>query len=481
MTEARQIGQPGGGPWSSPEVPTDARMRGPRARGIGLPRSRAILFLLSLAAVLQTLLYSAYLRDDPGNYNGAGAFGDQVEYIALAQQLLRGEWEGRGHYMPLYPALLAASQTLVGDARVGIVLLQAILYAALVLVAARLAASVFGPNARIPAAALVALNPTLGYYAGQALTEFVTGILLFGIAASLHHWWRQGSTRMVVLAGVLAGALGYIRSEYLTLAAVLALVLALVGRRQLGGRRAVLMAGTFLLLAWGAMLPWIGRNALVLGRPTLYEVSPVSNLVLMGTWFRAFDEQTFAELQRIQRARVSDEEAVAQASRVGPRPDLSARYMAQARGSYDLPLDVAARESLENIRLNLPRYLVNHLVLAPVLIWAGHTPVRQADLQAVPSLARWALWAAQGLVVVGAVWQALRLVRDPRGRLLAAVFLSMAASVTVLHVFIAVDDRFTVPLLAVVQTFASGWFVGRAAWPGWFSLGRAARTIRTAP
>src|ERR687883_552331 len=104
-------------------------------------------WLTSVFAVLafaQTLAYYVYLRDDPGNYNGAGASGDQVAYIALAQQVLHGTWQGAVHYMPGLPAVLALSQVAFGDPRFGIALVQGLVYALLVGLAARLAAPGFG-------------------------------------------------------------------------------------------------------------------------------------------------------------------------------------------------------------------------------------------------------------------------------------------------------------------------------------------------
>src|SRR5438067_6989336 len=95
--------------------------------------------LFALVALAQTLAYYVYLRDDPGNYNGAGASGDQVAYIDLAQQVLHGTWQGAVHYMPGLPAVIALSQLLTGDPRLGIALVQGVVYALLVVFAARLA------------------------------------------------------------------------------------------------------------------------------------------------------------------------------------------------------------------------------------------------------------------------------------------------------------------------------------------------------
>src|SRR5438132_14395733 len=95
-------------------------------------------FLISVFAVLalvQTLAYYLYLRDDPGNYNGAGAQGDQVAYIDLAQQVLHGTWQGAVHYMPGLPAVLAICQLIFGDPRLGIAVVQGLIFAAVVVFA----------------------------------------------------------------------------------------------------------------------------------------------------------------------------------------------------------------------------------------------------------------------------------------------------------------------------------------------------------
>src|SRR3954471_17404610 len=85
---------------------------------------RSLVAILAILAFAQTLAYYVYLRDDPGNYNGAGASGDQVAYIDLAQQVLHGTWQGAVHYMPGLPAVIVAGQALTGDPRLGIALIH---------------------------------------------------------------------------------------------------------------------------------------------------------------------------------------------------------------------------------------------------------------------------------------------------------------------------------------------------------------------
>jgi 4-amino-4-deoxy-L-arabinose transferase-like glycosyltransferase len=403
--------------------------------------SRLVVGLCAVLAFAQTLAYYVYLLGDPGNYNSAGQQGDQVAYIDLAQQVLHGTWQGAVHYMPGLPAIIALAQLLFGDPRLGVAVVQGLVYAGLVLAAARLARTTFGEQTAPWAAALVGLNPAIGYYASQALTEFLTGAVLCALVAVV------GTP---VLAGLLIGLAAYLRAEYLALAPVFALLLLWLGRRRL--QRAVLQAGVLLVVAGLTIAPWVVRHTVVTGRPGLYNESPFSNLVLMGTWFRVFDEQTFTQLQRIETAPGSREQAIGQARSVGPRPELSTRYMEQARGPYDRPPNETLSLAAENIRLNTRQYLVNHLLLAPVLIWAGHTPVRQADAPRLPASVRYAIWAAELALVLLALWQAVASLRESPAVSLA--FLAVVAFLTVVHVLIAVDERFTTPGLPLVGTFA---------------------------
>jgi 4-amino-4-deoxy-L-arabinose transferase-like glycosyltransferase len=412
-------------------------------------RRSTLVGAFALLAFAQTLAYYVYLRDDPGNYNGAGAQGDQVAYIDLAQQILHGTWQGAVHYMPGLPAVIAVCQLIFGDPRLGIAVLQGLVFAALVILAARLASRAFGDNSGPWAAGLVGLNPALGYYAAQALTEFLTAAVLLALVGVIFAWSRTPRLRTAALAGALIALAGYLRAEYLGLAVLFGLILVWIGGRTKMHQAAVMIAVSALVMA-----PWIARQAVVSGTPALYNESPFSNLVLMGTWFRVFDEQTFAELQQIESAPGPREQAIQRAATVGPRPDLSQRYMEQARGPYERPLAESLGLAWGNIQLNARQYLVNHAVLAPVLIWAGHTPVRQADAPHLPASARYAIWAAELGLLLLALWQALLALRDPETLALGVSFLCVVLFLTAVHVVIAVDDRFTIPALPLVGLFA---------------------------
>jgi 4-amino-4-deoxy-L-arabinose transferase-like glycosyltransferase len=420
-----------------------------------MTKKSLLIGLLAGLAFVQTLAYYAYLRDDPGNYNGAGASGDQVAYIDLAQQILHGTWQGAVHYMPGLPAVIALGQMLTGgDPRLGIAVIQAIVYALVVVLAARLSSAAFGDRTAVWAAACVALNPALGYYAAQALTEFLTGAGLLALVATIFAWSRQPRMSTIVLAGILIGLLSYLRSEYLGLAVVFAVIVFWTERRRAQGRSALNYAVVLLAVTALSMAPWVIRYAVVTGQPALYNESPFSNLLLMGTWFRVFDEQTFSELQQIETAPGPRDQAIQRSATVGPRPDLSQRYMEQARGPYERPLAETLGLVAGNVQLNLRQYLVNHVVLAPILIWAGHTPVRQADASRLPSSARYVIWGAELLLLLLALWQAIRGLREADTFAIGLSFLGVVLFLTAVHVIIAVDERFTTPALPLVGLFA---------------------------
>jgi hypothetical protein len=128
--------------------------------------------------------------------------------------------------------------------------------------------------------------------------------------------------------------------------------------------------------------------------------------------------------------------------------------MEQARGPYERPLAETLGLAWGNIQLNLRQYLVNHAVLAPVLIWAGHTPVRQADAAHLSSSGRYAIWGAELVLLLLALWQGLLGLREGGAFGLSLSFLGLVLFLTAVHVVIAVDERFTTPALPLVGLFA---------------------------
>src|ERR1051326_7129202 len=229
-------------------------MRAIRQSSSPINRRTWLVAVFALLAFAQTLAYYVYLRDDPGNYNGAGAQGDQVAYIGLAQQLLQGGWSGAMHYMPGLPMVIAATQLVFGDPRLGIAVVQGLLFALMVVYAARVAGSAFGESTSPWAAAAVGLNPSIGYYAAQALTEFLTGMVLLLMIGAIYAWSRKPGWRTAVAVGVLIGLAAYLRAEYLALAGVFALIFLWLRGRSAARDALVVLAVTALVIS-----PWVAR------------------------------------------------------------------------------------------------------------------------------------------------------------------------------------------------------------------------------
>jgi hypothetical protein len=80
--------------------------------------------------------------------------------------------------------------------------------------------------------------------------------------------------------------------------------------------------------------------------------------------------------------------------------------------------------------------------------------VRQGDVAALPSSARYVIWAAELALLLLALWQGVLAVRDRRTVGLAVSFLGIVLFLTAVHIVIAVDERFTIPALPLVGLFA---------------------------
>src|SRR5438874_1005017 len=162
--------------------------------------------------------------------------------------------------MPGLPAVIALGQTLFGDPRLGIAVLQAVLYAGVVVLSARLAQRAFGGRASVWAAGCVGLNPALGYYAAQALTEFLTAVVLLGLIGVVCAYARAPRSGLAVAAGALIAAAAYLRAEYLGLAVVFALIVLWAGLRARVAN-ALAHAVAVVVVCALVMAPWVIRYA----------------------------------------------------------------------------------------------------------------------------------------------------------------------------------------------------------------------------
>jgi 4-amino-4-deoxy-L-arabinose transferase-like glycosyltransferase len=195
---------------------------------------------------------------------------DAVLYDALAQSLLRGDgftYQGQAtaFVVPGYPAFLAGIYALFGRDLVAVGMVQAILGAVSAVFIASTTARLAGPMAGRAAGVIVAFYPHFLIWTGFALTENLslplTAFALWALVrAEMEAHWRN-----YLLAGLALAAAVLARGNLVVFLPVAA-VLALSHSKQ---RKRWSYATVLLLAAVAPLLPWVIRNAVVLGTPVL--------------------------------------------------------------------------------------------------------------------------------------------------------------------------------------------------------------------
>lgn len=225
-----------------------------------------------LVALTAILLLGLGLRLDQA-WDGRAPVYDAAAYAAIAANLERGEGFTLGagatqpasNYSPGLPLLVAGVYELGGGvheraARLVLALLGTLSALFAYLVGRRLS----GPGAGLIGAAAVAIYPALLEYQGMLMGEPLAATLLSGAVLAML-WAAEGDGARWLLPGALLGALALVRPEYLGVAVLVAVAVALragpaAWRRSLAGA-ALLLAGTALVVA-----PWTARNAIALDR-----------------------------------------------------------------------------------------------------------------------------------------------------------------------------------------------------------------------
>ena len=171
-------------------------------------------------------------------------------------------------------AAIAASY-LVFDGFTGVIILNLIAAAMILVLTYELALRWFGEAAALWSLALVAFWPNLIFF-----TTILSSELLFiaMMMAGLYFWQRPGGRPVLdtVIAGFLWGLTAYIRPVILFVPIALALVDLVHGRRAL--LTSGLKASVTILLMMLVALPWTLRNDEVLGAPVMISTNFGPNL-----------------------------------------------------------------------------------------------------------------------------------------------------------------------------------------------------------
>jgi 4-amino-4-deoxy-L-arabinose transferase-like glycosyltransferase len=235
---------------------------------------------LVICAALNAALLTAialnhpeYLRDYRTNPNP-----DAPHYVLLGRNVFLHGAYSRSSEPPLvtdifrtpgYP-LLSGGLDLLGGAGL-IYAVQVLLHLGLCALTYALANRAFGPKAGLISALLVAIHPTLLVLNVQAMSEITFLFLLTAgvLVLTLGLPTSRTPCRFDLTAGLLLGLATLVRPAGLYLPVLLAAVLAVVAARSEGFRRAVRRSLTFVAGVAVCVAPWMARNYVVFGTPTL--------------------------------------------------------------------------------------------------------------------------------------------------------------------------------------------------------------------
>jgi 4-amino-4-deoxy-L-arabinose transferase-like glycosyltransferase len=244
--------------------------------GAGFSDRRCIFGLVLLALALR-LLWAWIVPIAPES-------SDPKAYDALAWNLATTNEYGWApgarvsHWPPGASFLYSLAYRIFGHVYPPIALINALLGAGLVLMAAVLAQRWFGRQAARWAALLLAVWPGMIQYTTLLASELPSTFLLVG-AVLLHDLWSTRTAGTAALKGLatgtVVGAATYVRVEILLLPAVLALSWRIAGRR-LGLE--VLTAALALATAFVLVAPWCIRNTHLHGQVAFLSTSVGADL-----------------------------------------------------------------------------------------------------------------------------------------------------------------------------------------------------------
>jgi 4-amino-4-deoxy-L-arabinose transferase-like glycosyltransferase len=228
-----------------------------RAVPVGVPTRRTLLALGAFALSVRLAYRAIFLRHYKPD-SDALQYGDLAKAIAHGRGLsdIFPFWFAHPSAFrpPLYPLLLGVVYRLSGDRLLVGMLTNAVIGSAVVVLVALLGARVGGTRTALAAGMVAALAPSLLFNDGVTLSEPLSLLLMLGAMLLLLDGRDLG-------AAVATALLMLTRPS----AQALVLVLAVWMLRSFGWRRAL----RFVLVVAAVVAPWIGRNVVELGSPTL--------------------------------------------------------------------------------------------------------------------------------------------------------------------------------------------------------------------
>jgi 4-amino-4-deoxy-L-arabinose transferase-like glycosyltransferase len=381
-------------------------------------RQKSFAIALASAAIgglVARLCYVALVANDTGLGQDAlwytlvsGPLSQGKGYLAPGPYFSAGEAIATAGYPPLYPAFLALVTRIADGDHETFRIAGALAGTATVVLTGSLGRRLATPAVGIAAAALVAVFPSLLAVDGALMSETVSIPLLYaGVLAGMAAVERPSFARFA-LAGAVFGTMALARADAFVPGALVlgaAVVAARAERVQKLG-----FAGIAVLAAAVFVVPWVVRNNARVGEPTIATISSAATIAgancdttyrgrLIGMW--DFD------CMNAPRQFVLGEEQWSRETR-----DEGLRYAREHAGR--VPLVVAVRQ---------------------LRVLGLFHPLSQARFEAVEGrsygwqIFAWICWLP--VLVLGTVGLLVLARRDPRAWPLAAVALSVVATVAI--------------------------------------------------
>ncbi|MFI5179603.1 MAG: glycosyltransferase family 39 protein [Vicinamibacterales bacterium] len=446
------------------------------------PGVRGWLLLVVAVALLHAALFMAHQRPD---WSREDVWSDQEGYSRLGHVVATTgtftRYPGEQPFIPEtirtpgYPVFLAGVYTVLGESHAAVAAAQAVLFALEAIAIFFLTLRLASVRVARAAALATAIYPPLPYFAALTLTEtlttfFVTIGVWRAVAAA-----QDGRRLDFVVAGLAIGAATLTRPTFVLLPFVLIGAAALAERGRL---RAIAPWG-FTLTAFAVVLaPWLLYTAVYVHRVTLSPAGGIGRGIWEASWQGTWPGRVQAELTTIAQstwyAHASADEVAAEVRRTaagrGADADLMVTYVRQwqdvrriwdttsgprERGQERIAADQEyLRVGLENIRRDPVQYLVRRLPYRVFILWAGDIPVRYSLINSLPPLLIRAMWLAQALLVALSLWGLLVLVN--RGHATAAAIVAgLIGYLTVIHVPLLAESRYTLPAKPIVLALAT--------------------------
>jgi len=191
---------------------------------------------------------------------------DSDNYNRIAGALLRGEgfrlWSRPTTFVaPVYPYFLAGVYAIFGVHFLVVKIIQAVLWAVIVILTYAIGAELFTGRVGMLAAAAVALHPELVAISTYLYTETLFVFLLLLFAKFFIKAWRTRDWRWYAASGIVLGVVTLCRGTTLLLPGVLFILLGLTRSIRENLFRMVVLCLTMA----AAIVPWTYRNYVVSG------------------------------------------------------------------------------------------------------------------------------------------------------------------------------------------------------------------------